>query len=45
MSFVNGTNPVSVESAIKAETKIVWLEVCSNPSLQILDVKKTVERY
>lgn len=44
VSFVNGTNPESVESAIKAETKIVWLEVCSNPSLQILDVKKTVER-
>ena len=45
VSFVNGTDPESVGAAITNNTKLVWLEVCSNPSLQILDVKKTVERY
>ena len=44
VSFVNGNDPESVGAAITDKTKLVWLEVCSNPSLRILDVKTTVER-
>ena len=40
-----GTDPLSVASAVRKNTKIVWLEVCTNPNLHILDIKKTVERY
>ena len=40
-----GADPLSVASAVRTNTKIVWLEVCTNPNLHILDIKKTVERY
>ena len=43
VSFARGTDSDSIASSVRENTKIVWLEVCSNPNLHILDIKKTVE--
>ena len=43
VSFVPGTDPTSIASAVRENTKIVWLEVCTNPNLHILDIKRTVQ--
>ena len=44
VTFVNTSDGKSLEDAVTDITKIVWLEVCSNPNLKILDMKQTVER-
>ena len=43
VSFLPGTDPTSIASAVRENTKIVWLEVCTNPNLHILDIKRTVQ--
>ena len=43
VTFTPATNPASIASRLRANTKIVWLEVCTNPTLNILDIKKTVQ--
>jgi len=44
VTFVDTSDGKSLEDAVTDKTKIVWLEVCSNPNLKILDMKQTVER-
>jgi len=42
VTFVSTSNSENISSAVKPSTKLIWLEVCSNPSLQLLDIKNTV---
>ena len=42
VTFVSTSNSEKISSAVKPSTKLIWLEVCSNPSLQLLDIKNTV---
>ena len=44
VSFVSSSDPHNIAAAVNNKTKLVWLEVCSNPSLQILDIKSAVEK-
>lgn len=39
-SFVDMTNPANVKSAIKSNTKMVWLETPTNPTLKLADIKE-----
>ena len=41
-SFV-GTEPASIESAIRPETKVIFIETPTNPLLTIVDVRKVAE--
>ena len=43
MSFVNGVDPEAIANAVTSKTKLVWLEVCTNPTIQVLDISKTVK--
>lgn len=38
-SFVDCTNPENVKNALKPNTKMVWIETPTNPTLQIVDIK------
>ena len=42
VTFTPASDPASVASSVRSNTRIVWLEVCTNPTLNILDIKKTV---
>lgn len=42
-SFVDLTNPNNLISAIKPNTKMVWLETPTNPLLKLVDLKKIAE--
>lgn len=42
-SFVDMTNPATIESAIRKETKIIWVETPTNPTLKLVDLRKVVE--
>ena len=39
-SFVDMTNSANVKSAIKSNTKMVWLETPTNPTLKLADIKE-----
>lgn len=39
-SYVDLTHPENLKSAIKANTKLVWLETPTNPTLKLVDIKK-----
>lgn len=41
--FVDMTKPGEIEKAIKKNTKIIWLESPTNPTLKITDIKKAAE--
>ena len=43
VTFTPASDPASIASKLRSNTKIVWLEVCTNPTLNILDIKKTVQ--
>ena len=45
VTFVSTSNPENISTAVKPSTKLIWLEVCSNPSLQLLDIKNTVDGW
>jgi len=38
-TFVDATDPQKLDSAIKDNTKMVWLETPTNPTLKIVDIK------
>ncbi|WP_322798734.1 trans-sulfuration enzyme family protein [Thermoflexus sp.] len=38
VSFVDMTDPAEVESAIRPETRLIWVETPSNPMLRITDI-------
>lgn len=44
VTFVPGVDPESIGSAVTEKTKLVWLEACTNPTIQILDITSTVAR-
>ena len=37
--FVNLTNPENIKAKINANTKLIWLETPTNPTMQIIDIK------
>lgn len=37
--FIDMTDPVAVEAAIRPETKLLWIETPTNPTLQVLDIR------
>lgn len=39
-SYVDLTNPDNFTKAIKPETKLVWLETPTNPTMKLVDIKK-----
>merc|ERR1712106_434408 len=43
-SFVNGVDPAAIGAAVTEKTKLVWLEACTNPTIQVLDISDTVLR-
>jgi len=42
-SFVNTSDPTQVEAAITPNTKLVWLETPTNPTLKISDIQAIAE--
>jgi cystathionine gamma-lyase len=38
-SFVDLTNPAAFEASIKPNTKLVWIETPTNPTLKIVDIR------
>lgn len=40
MSFVDLTNLIEVEESIKPNTKCIWIETPTNPTLKVCDIKK-----
>lgn len=42
-SFVDMTNPKNVESAIKDNTRMIWVETPTNPMLKLVDIKAMVQ--
>lgn len=43
VTFVNGDNPENFASAIKENTRLVWLESPTNPLLRIVDIEAVSE--
>ena len=43
VDFVDASNPEVLESAIKPNTKFVWIESPTNPLLTIIDIKQCAE--
>ncbi len=39
-SFIDMTKPENFENAIKANTKLVWIETPTNPMLKLVDIRK-----
>jgi cystathionine gamma-lyase len=42
-SFIDMSNPEIIESFIKKNTKMIWIETPTNPMLKIVDLKKIAE--
>jgi len=42
-SFVDATDPTKVAEAIRPNTKMVWIETPTNPTLKIVDVKAVAD--
>jgi cystathionine beta-lyase/cystathionine gamma-synthase len=42
-TFVDASEPSSLEKAIRSNTKLVWLESPTNPLLKVMDIKKIAE--
>lgn len=38
-TFVDATNPAAVQEAITEQTKLIWIETPTNPTLSIVDIK------
>ncbi|KAI8329177.1 Cys/Met metabolism PLP-dependent enzyme-domain-containing protein [Choanephora cucurbitarum] len=43
-TFVNLSDPANIESHFKPNTKLVWLETPTNPTLRIIDIQAIAER-
>ncbi|KAG2213054.1 Cys/Met metabolism PLP-dependent enzyme-domain-containing protein [Mucor mucedo] len=43
-TFVNLDDPANIEPHFKPNTKLVWLETPTNPTLRIIDIKAIAER-
>jgi cystathionine gamma-lyase len=42
-SFVDLTNPENFKSALRPNTKMVWIETPTNPTLKLIDIRKVAE--
>ncbi|XP_046446163.1 cystathionine gamma-lyase-like isoform X2 [Daphnia pulex] len=42
-TFVDATNPENVEKAIQENTKLVWVETPTNPTLKLVDIAAVAE--
>lgn len=42
-SFVDGADPINFEKAIRSETKVIYIETPSNPTLKITNIKAVAE--
>ncbi|KAK3091295.1 hypothetical protein FSP39_018718 [Pinctada imbricata] len=42
-AFIDCTVPSNVEKAIKDNTKMIWLETPTNPTMQLVDIKAVVD--
>ena len=42
-TFVDGTNPIAIESAITENTRLIWIETPTNPLLRLSDIKAIAE--
>ena len=42
-SFVDATNPKNIENAMRSNTKMVWIETPTNPTLKLVDVHTVAE--
>merc|ERR1712212_255614 len=42
-SFVDATNPENVAAAIKPNTKMVWVETPTNPTLKVVDIRAVAD--
>ena len=42
-SYVDLTNPDNFKAAIKPNTKLVWIETPTNPSLKLVDIRKVAK--
>ena len=42
-SYVDMTDPAALETAIRPETKLIWIETPTNPMLKIVDISAAVE--
>jgi len=40
-SYVDARNPAKVESAVRENTRLIWIETPTNPLMKIIDIKKT----
>lgn len=43
VTFVDAKNPENIKNAMKENTKIVYIETPANPTLELVDIKKTAE--
>ncbi|KAI8637947.1 Cys/Met metabolism PLP-dependent enzyme-domain-containing protein, partial [Parasitella parasitica] len=43
-SFVNLSDPANIEEHFKPNTKLVWLETPTNPTLRVIDIKAIADR-
>jgi cystathionine gamma-lyase len=41
-TFVDTTDPIAIENAIRPETRLLWLETPSNPLLRVTDITRCV---
>ena len=42
-SFVDATNPANVAAAIKPNTRMVWVETPTNPTLKVVDIRAVAD--
>merc|ERR1712179_244232 len=42
-SFVDATDPSKIEAAIRPNTKMVWIETPTNPTLKVVDIRAVAE--
>ena len=42
-TFVDATDPNNIENAVRSNTKMVWIETPTNPTLKLVDVHAVVE--
>jgi len=42
-SFVDATDPTAVEKAMRPNTKMVWIETPTNPTLKIVDIRAVAD--
>lgn len=40
VDFIDSTNAENVKKALKNNTKVIWLETPSNPTMKVSDIKK-----